>query len=84
MNYIKLLRPKLWVKNLLIFVPLIFAGILTPKPYLTAFLGFVCFSLTASCIYIINDIADYETDRTNPHKLHRPIAGGKISKKQAL
>ena len=84
MDYIHILRPKHWIKNGLVFIPLLFAGAFHFTAITHTILGFIAFCLIASCIYIINDIIDYEKDKTNPHKLHRPIASGRVSKKQGL
>lgn len=83
-QYLKLIRPFHWVKNVLIFVPLFFSGQLfnTQKLFLLL-LGFIAFSFTASSVYIINDIQDAEKDRKHPKKRFRPIASGKISKRNA-
>lgn len=83
-EYIKLIRPFHWVKNLLIFVPLFFSGqFMDPHKLGILCLGFVSFSFIASSVYIINDIQDAEKDRKHPKKKFRPIASGKISKHQA-
>ena len=84
MIYFKLWRPTHWVKNFLVFVPLIFAEAFRLNAIIATFLAFLAFCLIASCIYIINDIVDCEKDKTNPHKCHRPIASGKVSKRCAL
>ena len=83
-SIIKLLRPKHSVKNLLIFLPLIF-GIkdLTLKDFRTSILGFIVFCLVASSIYIINDYKDIEKDRLHPVKKKRPLASGAVTKKEA-
>lgn len=79
-QYIKLLRPKHWAKNLFMFIPLFFAGeIWNIEKILIAGLGFICFSLIASSIYIINDYRDIEADRAHPAKSKRPLASGAIS-----
>ena len=65
-------------------MPLIFAEAFRLNAIIATFLAFLAFCLIASCIYIINDIVDYEKDKTNPHKCHRPIASGKVSKKAAV
>ena len=83
MNYLKIMRPKSWIKNLLIFAPILFANAFNYTSVFNTVLGFICFSLVASSIYIINDIFDIEIDRTNPHKNKRPIPAGLISIKQA-
>ena len=83
-NYLKLMRVKHYIKNFLIFLPLIFNGNLFNKNmFLSTCLGFVSFSLLASTIYIFNDLFDYENDRKHPLKKNRPIASGKISKEKA-
>ena len=85
MNYIKLMRIKHYIKNLLIFLPLIFSGLLLKqdKLIITIF-GFICFSLMASSVYIINDIRDVEKDKKHKLKCKRPIAAGLISPKKAM
>ena len=84
-NIIKLLRIPQWIKNLFVFVPLIFSKHLFDKEYLiTSLLAFLVFCLTSSIVYIINDIVDAESDRLHPQKKSRPIAAGKISGWQAL
>jgi 4-hydroxybenzoate polyprenyltransferase len=81
---IKTMRPKQWAKNVLMFAAVVFDRKLTNYPALThTLVGFVLFSLLASTIYIINDIADVEADRRHPRKRHRPIAAGKLSIKAA-
>ncbi|MBF0540098.1 MAG: decaprenyl-phosphate phosphoribosyltransferase [Nitrospirae bacterium] len=83
--YIRLLRPRHWIKNLFIFATPFFAGRLFTnfnlKLCLSAFIGF---SLAASSIYILNDIRDYKTDIYHPNKKNRPIAAGIINKTTAL
>ena len=83
-SILKLLRPKHSVKNLLIFLPLIF-GLkdLTLKDFRTSILGFIVFCLVASSIYIINDYKDIEKDRLHPVKKKRPLASGAVTKKEA-
>lgn len=77
---IRQLRPHQWVKNLLLFVPIFLAHhLLDADALLHVVLGVVCFSLAASAIYTINDIADVESDRQHPQKRHRPVAAGEIS-----
>lgn len=84
-KYIKLIRPHHYIKNLLIFFPLIFSGrILEEGLALKTLLGFVSFCLAASVVYIINDIKDVEIDRLNSAKKHRPIASGEVSVKNAV
>ena len=85
MNYLKLMRPKHYIKNFLIFLPLLFSGkLLDLSNILITLGGVICFSLMASSIYIINDIKDKDKDRNHKTKCNRPIASGKISVKNAI
>ncbi|EFC05396.1 prenyltransferase, UbiA family [Bulleidia extructa W1219] len=82
-NYIKLMRLKHCVKNILILLPLVFSGELFQYgKLLSSALGFLAFSFLASAVYILNDIQDVEKDRLHPKKKFRPIASGKVSEKQ--
>ena len=84
-RYIKLLRVKHYIKNLLIFVPLFFSGKLYDMERLKyGFFGFIVFSLISSAVYILNDYKDIEKDRKHPVKKERPLASGCISKKAGL
>lgn len=75
-----LFRVKHYVKNVLIFFPLIFAGgFLEFSSLLCCVKGFVVFSFLTSAIYILNDICDVDNDRNHPIKKNRPLASGKIS-----
>lgn len=81
---IKLIRVTNWLKNIFVFIPLIFSENLFNIPsVLTTLLAVVCFSLVSSVVYIINDIADINRDREHPIKKNRPIATGKISLRTA-
>ncbi len=83
--YIRLIRPKHWVKNLFVFAPLVFAQeLFHPGPLVEAAKAFLVFCLSASAIYIINDVADVEADRAHPEKRRRPIASGEIPVSRAL
>ncbi|WP_454995170.1 decaprenyl-phosphate phosphoribosyltransferase [Bulleidia extructa] len=82
-NYIKLMRLKHCVKNILILLPLVFSGeFFQYGKLLSSVLGFLAFSFLASAVYILNDIQDVEKDRLHPKKKFRPIASGKVSEKQ--
>lgn len=84
-EYIKLIRPKDWAKNLFLLVPVFFAGqIFETQTLLEILGGFVCFSLVASSIYIINDYRDIEEDKIHPEKRTRPLASGSVSKTAAI
>ena len=85
MEYLKLIRIKHYLKNLLVFLPAIFSGMLFDvNIFLRAVIMFLTFSFTSSIIYVINDINDIESDRKHPIKKNRPLASGKISKTKAI
>ncbi len=84
-SIVALLRPYSWIKNLFIFVPLFFAkDIFNVAKVDATIIAFVVFCLTASCVYIINDLVDIEQDQKHSQKKNRPVASGKVSRKQAL
>ena len=84
MKYLKLMRVKHYLKNVLVALPVIFAGVaLHPVNIFKTLIAFITFSLTSSIIYIINDIRDVEKDRKHPVKKKRPIASGEVSIKAA-
>lgn len=79
-KYLKLMRVKHYIKNLLVLLPLIFSGQLFNVPSLIrGLLGVLAFSVLSSAIYIFNDIRDVESDRQHPTKRNRPIANGSVS-----
>lgn len=76
---VKTARPTQWIKNLVIFAALVFAGDFFDKElFIKTSLGFVAFSLLASSIYFLNDIVDLKQDRSHPLKKNRPIARGAL------
>ena len=84
-NYLKLIRVKHYLKNFLIFAPLLFSGNFFKDDYfITTILAFIAFSFMASVVYIINDIKDVEKDRLHPIKKNRPIASGNVSKAEGI
>jgi len=84
-DYIKLIRVKHWLKNFLIFIPLMFSTqILVVNKLLLTLIGFISFCFISSTVYIINDLNDVKKDRKHPIKKKRPIASGAVSKKEAI
>ena len=83
-TYLKLIRVKHYIKNIILFIPMLFANALTKSNIKQATIGFIAFSFMASFIYIINDLKDYKNDINHPTKKNRPIASGKISKTNAM
>jgi decaprenyl-phosphate phosphoribosyltransferase len=77
---VKAVRPRQWVKNLLVLAAPVLSGQAGDGPVLAgAAIAFVAFSLAASGIYLVNDVRDVEEDRRHPKKQHRPIAAGVVS-----
>ena len=80
MEYLRLIRVKHYLKNLLIFLPAIFSGMLFYSNIIfKLIIMFFAFSFISSIVYIINDIKDIENDKKHPIKKNRPLASGKIS-----
>ncbi len=81
MDYIRLLRPHQWIKNLLIIAPPFFGGAFLTDPSLLMEMiqAFFAFSFASSTGYIINDLSDLTTDRLHPIKKFRPIASRRVS-----
>ena len=76
---LKSMRPKQWIKNVLIFTALVFdEKLLDYQALLVTVAGFILFSLVSSTVYILNDITDLEADRSHPKKRNRPIASGEL------
>ena len=75
-----LARPNNWIKNLIIFSSIFFAGEISNVLLLRdSLITFISFSLITSSVYILNDFMDREQDRAHPSKKDRPLAAGKIS-----
>jgi len=84
-NYIiQSLRPHQWIKNGFVFLPLVFAGeLFDVGSFLTVLQAAFVFCLLTGGVYLVNDIADLESDRNHPEKCRRPLAAEKISIKLA-
>ncbi len=73
------LRPKQWVKNVFVFAALVLTGSLgAPGPTRATVLAFLVFCAASSAVYLLNDVADRESDRRHPVKRRRPIAAGEV------
>jgi len=84
-KYLKLIRVKHWLKNILIFLPIFFSINILNLNYLKiSSLAFIIFCLSSSIVYIINDIKDIEKDKNHPIKKDRPLASGKVTKNKAF
>lgn len=81
----KALRLHQWMKNLLIFVPLLAAHqLFNPVLLWQGILAFLLFGLCASSVYLLNDLLDLADDRHHHSKRHRPFAAGRLSIKSGL
>lgn len=77
--YLRLLRPHQWLKNVLLFVPLISSHKLFQADLELRCLGmFAAFGAVASALYIWNDLLDLDSDRRHPTKRRRPLASGEV------
>ncbi len=78
------MRPKQWIKNLLVFaVPLASGRLLEPGVIAKTALAFVVMCAASAAVYLTNDILDREADRRHPVKRDRPIASGRVSVRAA-
>ena len=78
-SVIAALRPQQWVKNVLVFAPLVTSHNVFHFPLvMAALVAFVCFCLCASGVYVLNDLADISADRRHPAKRKRPFASGAL------
>ena len=83
-SILQALRVHQWIKNVLVFVPLLMAHkVLDINELKLAVLGFVAWCCCASGVYLLNDLFDLETDRSHPRKKKRSIASGRVDPKIA-
>ncbi|MFT3861776.1 decaprenyl-phosphate phosphoribosyltransferase [Micropruina sp.] len=83
--WLRAMRPKQWVKNILVFAAPVASGALfDPRVLANTVWAFVAFSLISASIYLINDVRDVEADRLHPKKQFRPIAAGELGASPAL
>jgi 4-hydroxybenzoate polyprenyltransferase len=84
-DWVRAFRLHQWLKNVLLFVPLLAAHRYTEWPLvLDALVAFLCFGLCASSVYILNDLLDLRDDRQHPTKRFRPFASGRLSIRAGL
>ncbi len=76
--YLRALRPHQWVKNILIFLPMLSGHLFDATSVLTVFGALACFCAAASSAYLINDLLDLPADREHHRKRNRPFASGAI------
>ena len=78
MDYFRAMRPHQWLKNTLVFLPMLASHRLDGPAIISSLLAFLCFCLIASSVYILNDMLDLSADRAHPRKKERPLAAGSI------
>ena len=82
---LKTMRPRQWTKNGFVFVALFFDGKLLQLENLLPTVGaFILLCLMSSAVYIMNDLADIESDREHPIKKKRPLAAGTLNPQVAM
>lgn len=77
-DYLRALRPHQWLKNVLVFVPLVAGHQFNQAALVHALLAFIAFSFVASSTYVLNDLLDLAADRAHPRKRNRPFASGAV------
>ena len=83
-DILRLIRPKQWLKNVFVLLPVFFGGsLLNVHDVYAGIITFIGFSFTASSVYCFNDLIDRDSDRRHPVKCKRPVASGAISVGQA-
>jgi len=82
---LRAMRPRQWMKNLLLFAGLFFSrNLLDPLSVKRALAGFVIFCGLSGAVYLLNDLIDAPRDRLHPRKRHRPIAAGQLAPRDAV
>ncbi len=81
---IRALRPQHWVKNLLVAVPMLLAHAVSAENLLSTLYAFITLSMTASGVYLLNDLMDLDSDRHHRIKRSRPMASGELPLRTGL
>ena len=84
LNFLDISRPHQWIKNCLVFLPLIVTHDFEIIKFLNLIPLFISMCFVASAVYCYNDIIDLNEDKKHPEKRHRPLASGKISIKNTF
>jgi len=95
-DYIQLMRPHQWYKNILVFLAIIFVEVPKEWPWETLpavfnlslypplIMGFIVFCLVSSAGYVLNDVKDIEKDAAHPEKRNRPLPSGRATTRKAI
>ncbi len=85
MNLLLSMRPKQWIKNMLVFaVPLAAGKVADGEVMAAAAMAFGVLTFAAAAVYLVNDVRDAEMDRLHPTKSRRPVAAGKVAPRLAI
>jgi len=83
--YCTVIRPRQWLKNLMIlFPPFLSGALLHPSLLVRGIEPLAAFCLASSATYLVNDVIDADSDANHPRKCHRPIPSGAVSRRAAL
>jgi len=83
--FIETMRPKQWIKNLLVYAGALFSlKFFDPASLISATAAFFLFCMISGCVYIMNDLLDYKRDLVHPEKRNRPIPSGRLPRSTAL
>lgn len=83
-SHLEAMRPRQWTKNLIIFAAPLFGFSISLKSLQDSVIAFSLFCFISSSFYLLNDVLDYESDRTHSTKRNRPIASGRVSVHAAI
>jgi 4-hydroxybenzoate polyprenyltransferase len=84
-DLIRLARPRHWVKNVIVLLPVVFARRADDaRSWLLAAAAAGAFCLVSSAVYVLNDLCDRASDRHHPRKKDRPIAAGRVGARPAV
>lgn len=82
---VKAVRPRQWLKNILVgAAPLAAGQLFEPRVLVVTVLAFIVFCAASAGVYLINDLLDVESDRAHPEKKKRPIASGALGMRTAI
>lgn len=73
------MRPRQWTKNGFAFIPLLFDGVISAERILHTLFAVLLLCLVSGAVYLMNDLADIESDRLHPVKRHRPLPSGELN-----
>lgn len=83
--YVRIIRPRQWLKNLMVlFPPFLSGAVFQPGLLARGIVPFIAFCLASSATYLINDLLDADQDASHPRKCQRPIPSGAVSRRSAL